>query len=179
MQKANKESKREERKRQKQERQEQRRIQVVKKAEKKAQRQQKQQRRTDAAMLIDKCLVPLVARLETLFPNKNYTLFLDGAPYHQAKKVHDWFNANNIRYVVGGKNGKWPGNSPDINPQENVWAITKSRSYKQSNKNLEQVDKEFRTAHDNITAEVCKKMLLGMKGRLETVIEREGRYIGK
>src|SRR5581483_5830784 len=136
LQKANKESKREERKRQKQERQEQRRIQVVKKAEKKAQRQQKQQRRTDAAMLIDKCLVPLVARLETLFPNKNYTLFLDGAPYHQAKKVHDWFNANNIRYVVGGKNGKWPGNSPDINPQENVWAITKSRSYKQSNKNL-------------------------------------------
>ena len=46
----------------------------------------------------------------------------DLAPCHKAKIVKKWFEDHpNIQLV------KWPGNSPDLNPIENMWIFMKNR----------------------------------------------------
>ena len=43
----------------------------------------------------------------------------DGAPCHTARSVKSFLHEQNIPLL------SWPGNSPDMNPIENVWELVK------------------------------------------------------
>ena len=59
--------------------------------------------------------------MQIVFPDDG-GIFQDGlAPCHSAKKVQKVLQENGIKFL------KWPGNSPDLNPKENLWGINKNK----------------------------------------------------
>lgn len=135
--------------------------------------------RTTAKIYIKCCLKPLIKHLDLIWPERDYTIVHDGAPYHSAKMVSQFLDDKRINFIGGGAFGKWPGNSPDLNPIENGWAIAKGNAYREPTRNLDELDKRFREAYNNIGRGTCQKMITGMKNRFEKVIQLKGKYIGK
>ncbi len=72
---------------------------------------------------------------------------------------------------------KWPGNSPDLNPIENVWAWMKQKLRDSSAKNLDEWKREipaelWTLRMDNI--QYLTSLVESMLRRLQEVIDREG-----
>ncbi|GFU94301.1 transposable element Tcb2 transposase [Trichonephila clavipes] len=62
----------------------------------------------------------LILQLEEWFPNeKPYIFMQDGAPCHTARSIKTFLAEQNIPLL------DWPGNSPDMNPIENIWELMK------------------------------------------------------
>ena len=90
----------------------------------------------------------------------------DGAPYHRAKIVNQFLKAQKINIL------DWPGNSPDLNPIENLWTILKNKvSERQPTdaKILEQAIKEVWVR--DISPAYCRNLVESMPRRLEAVIK--------
>ena len=66
----------------------------------------------------------LVPELRKQFPHGDGVFQQDLAPCHTGCKTKAFMKDNNISTL------SWPGNSPDANPIENLWAIIKARLHK-------------------------------------------------
>lgn len=69
--------------------------------------------------LLDTVLVPELPKM--FRRTQKYIFQQDGAPCHTAKKVLEYMRKKKIPLL------DWPGNSPDMNPIENVWAVLKNQ----------------------------------------------------
>lgn len=100
----------------------------------------------------------------------NTTIFQhDSAPAHAAKKVKEWLAANGVRVL------EWPGNSPDLNPIENLWMILKRKVRLQQPQNLQDLIHCIKRSWcSEISADVCKRLATSMPQRLKSVIKNKG-----
>ena len=54
------------------------------------------------------------------------TFMQDGAPCHTAKLITNYLREQGVQLL------SWPGNSPDMNPIENVWGFIKGKLARQT-----------------------------------------------
>ena len=98
-----------------------------------------------------KCVEVLQEKLITFMNCHNCEIFQhDSAPCHKAASVTTWLPTNNIEVV------DWPGNSPDLNPIENLWQSVKLRVSKTSPSTLIDLQNAIREARvSEISFNMC------------------------
>ncbi|KAL8357910.1 hypothetical protein RB598_002612 [Gaeumannomyces tritici] len=112
------------------------------------------------------------------------TIFMqDNAPTHQAERVQDWLQA--WAAMHGVELVKWPPNSPDLNPIENLWSIVKAAICKR-HPELGSLSKSERSrnlliraaveAWEEIEEEVLESLVSSMHRRFQACIDANGWY---
>ena len=109
-------------------------------------------------------------KLETDFAiHGTTTLMHDGAPCHRAKLVSGWLQSKSIPVLP------WPGNSPDLNPIENLWSVLKEKVAAMNPSSLEHLHQCIKGAWClQVTPDYCKTLIHSMPDRLAAVIAANG-----
>ena len=77
----------------------------------------------------------------------------DSAPCHRAKSVTNWFQTKNVRML------KWPENSPDLNPIENLWTLIKKKVFTSNPTTLDKLSKPLKRFGAKILIKMSAKTL--------------------
>ena len=93
----------------------------------------------------------------------------DGVPCHHSKVAKNFLDSNNINLC------KWPGNSPDLNPIENLWTNMKNKvSEKQPLSGAELVKAIKEVWVKEISKKYCQSLIKSMPKRIKAVIKNRG-----
>ena len=120
--------------------------------------------------VLAKKVIPEMARK---FPEGSGVFQQDLAPCHSSRKVTNFINLNNISVL------HWPGKSPDLNPIENLWSITKLRLQRRDCITMVKlieaiIDCWYR---DPQIQETSKKLIASMPKRVKSVQTCSGGHI--
>lgn len=112
----------------------------------------------------------LMNYLPECFVNCNSEVFMqDNASCHTSKAVLDWFTEYGVHYI-----DDWPGNSPDLNPIENLWNIVKKELREQDTSTLPKLKAAIEKAWNNLPTGVIHKLVDSVPRRLTEVIKKKG-----
>jgi len=93
----------------------------------------------------------------------------DSAPCHRARKVKEWMQDHKIQQLP------WPGNSPDLNPIENCWAILGRKvAYRKPNTKLQLMESLVHAWHHELDLNYIGKLIDSMPNRCRAVIKARG-----
>ena len=93
------------------------------------------------------------------------------APCHTSGAMKKWFERKKINVL------EWPGNSPDLNPIENLWALMKRKLIKKCPSNITDLkEKICEIWHNEITPYVTNNLIKSMQTRINEVIKNKGYY---
>lgn len=126
--------------------------------------------------VVNRGLLPGGAGLFTSGGEPKWVLQQDGDPTHgAAHPVVAKHNASGrlpVQVLPG-----WPGNSPDLSPIENVWAIVDARVAKLGCKTFSEFTKAVDKAFRDISPGTLKRLFESMAGRMEQCIAKGGAKI--
>ena len=109
-------------------------------------------------------------KILTLMSVHGTNIFMqDSAPYHKAKIVTEWLADSKIQAL------DWPGNSPDLNPIENLCRILKQKvSLKKFNNFRGLQNATIQAWATEITKNLCEKIVSSMPSRIKSVLKSNG-----
>ena len=92
----------------------------------------------------------------------------DSAPCHRSKIVKNWSQNNKIETL------DCPGNSPDLNPIENLWAILKRRLKMKPIRSQSELIKVAKLEWKTIPQNILQNLVHSMPRRIKEVIDCKG-----
>ena len=93
----------------------------------------------------------------------------DGAPAHTARSVTQWLQDCQISYFKD-----WPGNSPDINPIENLWGLMKRQLRDLDTSSVPKLITAIQQLWAGFSAEYLQRLADSVPRRLKEVLIRKG-----
>lgn len=114
----------------------------------------------------------LLRQMRDWFPDGDGVFMHDGAPCHKAKSITNFLEENIIKTLP------WPGNSPDMNPIENLWAIVKKRLRKTNITTKTDLIATLTNIwhRDDEIKNSCQKLVESMPRRIESLIKSKGMH---
>ena len=100
-----------------------------------------------------------------------YIFQQDNSPIHTSKKATDFFNNHNIKTL------KWPPNSPDLNPIENLWSLVKRNISKLDDVTDDNFNEKIKECLNKIDYSIIHNLISSMHIRIQKVIENDGDVI--
>ena len=94
------------------------------------------------------------------------TFMQDGAPCNRSKVVSD--------YLKKIKTIDWPGNSPDLNPVENLGSLLKDRVVDRQPTSTQDLESVIKHVWIHEITEYCKSLVESMPRCLQAVLENTG-----
>ena len=110
------------------------------------------------------------SKLELCMRVHNCEIFMqDGVPCHRSKMVKKFLKRKRIQMF------EWPGNSPDLNPIENLWHLMKNKVSEKHLSSLAAVRTAIKEVWvREISANYCCKLINSMPRRRQEVIKSKG-----
>ena len=120
--------------------------------------------------ILTKHLVPVLKRE---YPDGKAIFQQDLAPCHTSAKMQKFFKDNKLNIM------EWPGNSPDLNPIENLWAIIKRRITNQDCSTMQKlISAVIQTwYHDPKIADISSKLIDSMPNRVQELLKAKSCHI--
>lgn len=101
-------------------------------------------------------------------PKKPWTFMQDLAPAHNAQSTRHFLAQKNIKVL------DWPGNSPDANPIENLWAYVVRRLPLSLPKNSDELMVRVQKVWTTIPVDYLQTLISSMNRRLRAIIAAGG-----
>lgn len=112
-----------------------------------------------------------VPEMRKRFPGNSGVFQQDLAPCHTSKMVKTFFTSKKLSVLP------WPGNSPDLNPIENLWAIAKARLRAKNCSTMASLTAaigEVWADNDSGLAGICSKLVESMPRRVRLCLKARG-----
>lgn len=93
----------------------------------------------------------------------------DGAPAHTARSVTTWLEDCEVAFIKD-----WPGNSPDVNPIENLWALIKKDLQGHDVSSLPRLEAAIKDSWNKIPASTLENLAKSLPKRLREVKKKKG-----
>jgi transposase len=113
-------------------------------------------------------------QLNALLPTNNHIFMQDGASCHTSHSTQE-FLEDECKYDFWDKT-EWPGNSPDLNPLENVWAYLDSKVKARMPGNKEDFKRKLKEEWAKITPDTLRKFVSSMPRRIQAVLDADGKH---
>ena len=101
----------------------------------------------------------LLPAMQRDFPDGDGIFQQDLAPCRTARKMRTFFEESGLTVL------EWPGNSPGINPIENLWAMIKRRLQRGDSSTMQKMIRKLAEMCSNLVESIPKRMKMLVKAR--------------